>query len=171
MTTIRKPLMMRTTRFPLVVLLLLLTMGCVWMWTSVELTNQHDPWIPPPSPQAAQPTLTTTSHPDRPCHQNPYLPSLREPAKVLGARADLWLYDLPQHLEASSSMNQYSHRRFSVFDDSMATCESTACVGGACLEDQAKIVCGLEQLQPKTSAAPCIVYSIGGNNQVGCYLS
>jgi len=41
----------------------------------------------------------------------------------------------------------------------MTDCQKS-CIGGPCLSDESKIVCGLDQLQKN-----CLVNSIGGNNQ------
>ena len=54
--------------------------------------------------------------------------------------------------------NSHDHRRFDAFPE-VASCNRT-CVGGECSADESKIVCGLSLLK-----APCVVYSIGSNNQ------
>ena len=56
---------------------------------------------------------------------------------------------------------KHNHDRFFPFDP-LASCKNFSCVGGDCGADEAKIICGFEELQQKKI---CIVYSIGSNNQ------
>jgi len=62
--------------------------------------------------------------------------------------------------EIFQEVDKHTHTRFKAFEE-MATCQQT-CVGGACSNDQSKIVCGLDNLKQQNEK--CVIYSIGGNN-------
>ena len=55
----------------------------------------------------------------------------------------------------------HNHNRFFPLDP-LVSCKNLSCIGGQCGADEAKIICGLEELEDNTN---CVVYSIGGNNQ------
>jgi len=100
------------------------------------------------------------------CTTNPYKDALTESLSVVAQRSEAWLSNVTKHRE-KASMKLYSqrmsppHEQFFAFEK-MATCHTnnTMCVGGECGQDESKIVCGLNKLLP-----PCVIYSIGGNNQ------
>lgn len=123
------------------------------------------------------------SETSRICSQNPYFDSLSEPFQLIDNLNQQWLTDrLDQALEnATSCANdicQINHQRFFPFHPH-TDCKKRSCVGGECFQDTSKIVCGMDAMkQTKGSGsrngassnspdkeAPCIVYSIGGNNQ------
>ena len=61
----------------------------------------------------------------------------------------------------SPESHQHTHKRFDAFDVMGTGCEQN-CIGGRCKSDTSKIACGVTQ---QNMVAPCVVYSIGGNNQ------
>jgi hypothetical protein len=98
--------------------------------------------------------------PDRLCMENPYIPSLNSSLAEVAKRMDKWLDEetsIEKMLRADPDSTEHTHKRFEAFQ-AMAQCNKT-CVGGQCGSDASKQVCGLDSLQ-----APCIVYSIGSNN-------
>lgn len=90
---------------------------------------------------------------------NPFESSLHVSLKHAKKYMHDWQLTVPA-LEAalvSNGGSRHNHKRFDAFEE--LGCDTT-CVGGDCSQDESKIVCGLHLLKP-----PCIVYSIGGNNQ------
>ena len=61
----------------------------------------------------------------------------------------------------SPASRQHTHRRFDAFAVMGKGCEQQ-CIGGSCRQYTSKITCGVTQ---ENMVAPCVVYSIGGNNQ------
>ena len=98
------------------------------------------------------------------CASNPYQSSLDSPLYEVSSKLNSWLeddYKKDLHEAISNkSLNRHTRERFKFFRDSFGQCLEKDCVGGKCAEDEAKVVCGLTELQEG-----CIVYSIGGNNQ------
>ena len=95
----------------------------------------------------------------RVCNNNPFAASLSQPLDIIVENMDTWLRNettLSSYL--SSAGSSYDHQRFEAFTE-MSSCDHT-CVGGECSGDESKIVCGLSLLRE-----PCIIYSIGSNNQ------
>ena len=61
----------------------------------------------------------------------------------------------------SPASRQHNHKRFDAFAVMGQGCDQQ-CIGGACRQDTSKITCGVTH---DNMVAPCVVYSIGGNNQ------
>lgn len=109
--------------------------------------------------------------PDRICTQNQYAKSLNMSLSDYVASMDDWLNNMIER-EHNVVKNSYgpgwrqdlpmphTHKRFDAFQ-AMGSCEMT-CIGGECRQDTSKQVCGVDE---GTMQAPCVVYSIGGNNQ------
>ena len=95
------------------------------------------------------------------CHANPYASVLSQSLGAIRSRANNWLATMDEHLllAAKPEMNKHDHARFAAAFPAMTDCQKS-CIGGPCLSDESKIVCGLDRLQKD-----CVVYSIGGNNQ------
>jgi hypothetical protein len=104
-------------------------------------------------PSPADPSADTLYCPD-----NPFWPAIEDPPNLIRDRIFKWLakrQDIERELVAEGL--GYTHARFGAFR-SITTCKRT-CVGGECGADESKMVCGLDLLK-----APCVVYSVGGNN-------
>lgn len=105
--------------------------------------------------------------PNRLCIQNQYAKSLSLPLSEYGILMDKWLDNkiaIEKELTSRTIGFPWNHDRFDAFQV-MGDCEKT-CIGGECREDTSKIVCGVTDNQGRNAMeAPCVVYSIGGNNQ------
>jgi len=89
---------------------------------------------------------------------NPFASSLAFPMKeAVNQMRSGRLRAISSDAELLSTWNSHDQKRFDAFEE--LGCEST-CVGGECGADESKFVCGLALLH-----SPCVVYSIGGNNQ------
>lgn len=112
--------------------------------------------------QAERQTLLNTYEKYR-CTQNPFLTSINDEVTAVERRMENWLkgsMSLEKDLVSDDKYKELDHSRLRVFRN-LTTCDSE-CVGGKCSSDTSKIVCGLSSLR-----APCVVYSLGGNNQWG----
>jgi len=100
---------------------------------------------------------------DNQTQMNPYAQYLNKSSKDIQRISEHWQSLLPHHLHKADSggMMKHNHDRFFPFDP-LASCKNFSCVGGDCGADEAKIICGFEELQQNQN---CIVYSIGSNNQ------
>ena len=94
---------------------------------------------------------------------NPYIRYLNNTSDEIQNASAHWLSNLDRHMKKADleDMKRHNHNRFFPFD-SLASCKEISCIGGRCGADEAKIICGLEELQDDTN---CVAYSIGGNNQ------
>lgn len=99
------------------------------------------------------------------CKQNPYAPALKLPLTEYGEMMDNWIDNkiaIEKDLVYRTLDDAWDHTRFEAFEV-MGGCkeDKVDCIGGKCKEDESKIMCGA------TTAleAPCVVYSIGSNNQ------
>jgi len=94
------------------------------------------------------------------CTRNPFLVSVNESElEMIGrynnlVKATAW----DREQITLDPQTNYDHNRFRVFHKAV-NCNFT-CVGGDCGYDTSKVLCGIETLR-----APCVVYSVGGNNQ------
>jgi len=113
---------------------------------------------------------------DRLCQENVYSNSLSLPLSKYGEHMDNWMSNRTQkekELTVQTLGFEGGHKRFDAFEV-MGACNTT-CIGGACRKDTSKIVClgdndSVYEKNSSLSAAknygePCVVYSIGGNNQ------
>jgi len=103
--------------------------------------------------------------PQRLCTQNQYAKTLSQPLSDYAKQMDTWLsnkVEIEKDLVYETQQFRHDHKRFEAFEV-MGSCKKT-CVGGECGSDLSKIVCGLLEDEDKMEA-PCVVYSIGGNNQ------
>ena len=99
--------------------------------------------------------------PNRPCWQNQYAKSLSLPLEGYGRLADEWIDRRVEIEKNLTGLGQkHNHDRFGAFR-TMGSCNST-CIGGLCRRDVSKIACGVDR---GSMQAPCVVYSVGGNNQ------
>jgi len=101
--------------------------------------------------------------PKRNCDQNQYTSSLSLPLSEYGQLMDRWMEQRVEHERNISNATigyPWDWTRFGAFQE-MGSCNQT-CVGGKCRNDLSKITCGVNE---GTMQAPCLVYSIGGNNQ------
>lgn len=106
--------------------------------------------------------------PKRLCFQNQFIDSLSLNITEHASLMDKWIAKRSLHeklltekalrVEGNHFVLPHTHDRFDAFE-TMGNC-TFSCVGGSCRHDQSKIVCGLEAVR-----SPCVVYSIGGNNQ------
>jgi hypothetical protein len=106
---------------------------------------------------------STTYDPKRLCTQNQYVKSLNLPLSEYGSLVDTWLdnkIEIEKNLTLKTNGNPHNHDRFDAFEV-MGGCNTT-CVGGPCRRDTSKITCGVAEGDME---APCVVYSVGGNNQ------
>jgi hypothetical protein len=131
---------------------------------------------------------------DRLCRSNPYIASLNRSLADVQTATDRWLADMDAHLikAALPEQNKHNHERFAAAFPVVTDC-AKSCVGGKCNQDVSKVVCGLDELQKMVSGGahggdddggggdvtrtntsgkndhgsppPCVVYSVGGNNQ------
>ena len=71
-------------------------------------------------------------------------------------------FSTPLHVSLFHRTNGHPHNwdRFSAFQV-MGECTQN-CIGGPCRADVSKITCGVDE---EVMEAPCVVYSVGGNNQ------
>lgn len=126
--------------------------------TATSLVAQQSPSraaLPHPSLQPPQ-----QHDPDRLCTQNKYASSLSLNLTHYAQLADEWLgreTQIEKQLLFDTLDGKRNHKRFRAFEE-MGSCEKH-CLGGECRSDSSKITCG-SLLQ-----APCVVYSIGGNNE------
>jgi len=100
-------------------------------------------------------------NPNRLCYENQYIQSLNSSISEIAERMDQWLNEetsIEKRLRADPESVTHTHKRFEAFQ-AMAECNKT-CLGGRCGADTSKQICGIESLK-----APCVVYSIGGNNK------
>ena len=99
--------------------------------------------------------------PDRLCSQNQYAKSLSLPLEEYRRLGKEWM-DSKVEIEKKllDPGHKHSHDRFGAFQK-MGSCVTT-CIGGPCRKDVSKIACGADR---DTTEAPCVVYSVGGNNQ------
>jgi len=103
------------------------------------------------------------SDPNRLCVQNQYAKSLSLPLEDYARLADDWFdhrAEYEKNLTTLTIKREHNWDRFDAFKQ-MGSCNKT-CIGGKCGEDASKIACGVEDNQME---APCVVYSIGGNNR------
>lgn len=101
--------------------------------------------------------------PNRLCVQNQYAKSLSLPLEENARLADNWIEHRTEHeknLTALTIGHKHNHDRFQAFEV-MGSCNQT-CIGGKCRADKSKIACGVNE---NNMEAPCVVYSIGGNNK------
>ena len=92
------------------------------------------------------------------CIHNPFLKSLDVSPGTIFSKVKTWLsHATIIERELLRNGQSLDHSRFAAFEP-FAKCDHT-CLGGDCGSDQSKMVCGLNQLK-----APCVVYSVGGNN-------
>lgn len=116
------------------------------------------------SPAAILPkNSVTVLDPNRLCIQNQYAKSLSLPLEEYARLADDWIEHRTEHekkLTALTIGHKHTHDRFQAFER-MGSCDQT-CIGGKCEKDASKIACGVKMNKME---APCVVYSIGGNNQ------
>lgn len=99
--------------------------------------------------------------PNRLCTQNQYANALNLPLNDTAGLMDQWLANKTLHektLMANRQNMEHNHGRFDAFQV-MGEC-NVDCIGGECRRDTSKIVCGGTAVRD-----PCVVYSIGGNNQ------
>jgi len=121
-------------------------------------------------------TLDINDDNHRLCQENIYSDSLSLPLAKYGELMDDWVSTKIQkekELTAQTLGFEWSHKRFEAFEV-MGSCKTT-CIGGECREDRSKIVCLGENdsvydkksslLAAKNDRAPCVVYSVGGNNE------
>lgn len=97
------------------------------------------------------------------CEQNQYADSLSLPLSRHGHLMDEWMekkVEYERNLTKLTEGHPHDWNRFQAFQE-MGSCNQT-CIGGACRNDTSKITCGVGD---GTMEAPCVVYSIGGNNQ------
>jgi hypothetical protein len=97
------------------------------------------------------------------CEQNQYAKSLNMSLEEFGQDMDKWLSNkvtIEKDLVFKTNGHPHTHDRFQAFQE-MGSCEQT-CIGGACRRDVSKIACGVDT---KNMEAPCVVYSVGGNNE------
>ncbi len=103
-----------------------------------------------------------TSNPNRLCTQNQYANVLKLPLSDTAGLMDQWLANKALHekalMEHKDTTLAHTHARFDAFEV-MGDC-AFDCVGGECRRDESKIACGVTAVE-----APCVVYSIGGNNK------
>lgn len=123
-----------------------------------------------------------TSDANRLCDQNPYAKTLSAPLSEYEKQMDTWLLDktaIERNLTSSTFGFDHDHKRFDAFRVMGEGCEQT-CLGGECRSDESKISCGIQKGLAMTkestsistsmvssSSSPCIVYSIGSNNEWG----
>ena len=72
-------------------------------------------------------------------------------------------YQYQQHTDTlynSPASRENTHKRFDAFAVMGKGCEQQ-CIGGSCRQDTSKITYGVTE----NMVAPCVVYSIGGNNE------
>jgi len=107
-------------------------------------------------------TTSNSSNPNRLCTQNQYANGLKLPLSDTARLMDQWLANKTLHektlMEHKDTTLAHTHARFDAFEV-MGGCEFD-CVGGECRRDESKIACGVTAVE-----APCVVYSIGGNNK------
>uniref|UniRef100_A0A6U3RC29 Methyltransferase domain-containing protein n=1 Tax=Ditylum brightwellii TaxID=49249 RepID=A0A6U3RC29_9STRA len=105
--------------------------------------------------------VSSSYNQNRLCTQNQYANVLKLPLNEYARLMDQWLANKTLHekklMENPDSL-AHSHTRFQAFEV-MGDC-TFDCIGGECHSDISKVVCGGTAIK-----APCVVYSIGGNNQ------
>lgn len=113
----------------------------------------------PPNKPLPTPRSQTVAF-NRTCVENPYLSALTRTPESIGFYMDRWVS--PKYIEAylnqAKTVRNKLHGLFFPFAP-LVNC-NTSCIGGSCGDDEAKLMCGVNQL----SEDGCIVYSIGGNN-------
>jgi hypothetical protein len=94
------------------------------------------------------------------CVTNSFSASLFDTESIIRSRLDALLkaQEWQKQLITLDPKTDWNHERFRVFNQ-VSSCNETI-VGGLRGQDTSKIVCGIDNLRP-----PCVVYSIGGNNQ------
>lgn len=113
-----------------------------------------------------KPLLSLATHNNeetRLCRDNQYEKSLSHPILDYVNLIDPWVEQKSQHLERLmniTDIHQHNWKRFGAFQV-MGSCE-TNCIGGPCGDDKSKVACGI---QKDSLEAPCVIYSMGGNNQ------
>ena len=129
---------------------LLLVIAVVAIYTVVSTLIRGIPRI------LAEPNRVRSSR--RLC-ANPFLSSVSTPLSLVQSRMQSWLDNVVEkEKHALAEFTIGTHSRFGVFEN-VSECEHT-CVGGKCSSDASKVVCGISKL-----AKPCVIYSIGGNNE------
>lgn len=100
------------------------------------------------------------------CEENPYAKSLHMSLSAYGEAMDDWManrVEIEKHLTIATVGHEHTHKRFEAFQI-MGSCDFN-CIGGECREDTSKFACGIDtDTQENTLEAPCVVYSIGGDN-------
>lgn len=97
------------------------------------------------------------------CNDNQYAKSLSLPESDYEVLMDTWIEQRYQHYKDMMKMpdiHDHNWNRFNAFEV-MGSCQ-TKCIGGRCGDDTSKIACGIDE---GTMEAPCVIYSLGGNNQ------
>ena len=108
-------------------------------------------------------SIVSTYNPKQLCDQNQYVNSLSLALSDYAELMDKWLANritIEKDLTAETIGFEHDWTRFKAFE-AMGGCNET-CVGGMCKEDESKITCGVQE---GSMEAPCVVYSIGGNNK------
>ena len=96
------------------------------------------------------------------CEENQYAKSLNMSLSAYSKAMDHWIenrVEIEKQLTLATMGHPHNHDRFKAFEV-MGSCNQT-CLGGPCRRDTSKIACGVQE---NTMQAPCVVYSIGGNN-------
>ena len=93
------------------------------------------------------------------CKRNPFLASIKLSETEMLSKYDSLVKQTAWDREQITldPQTKHNHNRFRPFHTAV-DCNPT-CVGGECGSDTSKIVCGLNTLR-----SPCVVYSIGSNN-------
>lgn len=102
-------------------------------------------------------------HSMRLCEQNPFAKSFNMSLETYGEALDTWIknkVEIEKALVEKGRDHSHTHMRFEAFEV-MGACNEVDCIGGACGRDVSKTACGVKD----TLEEPCVVYSIGGNNQ------
>lgn len=99
------------------------------------------------------------------CLTNPYKDVINKSFDMIIEEVNNWL-NIKHHgyahiLAEDPSYSNHDHKRFFPFEV-MGECTDLQCVGGECLEDHSKIICGMKYLN---QVDDCVIYSIGGNNE------
>lgn len=98
------------------------------------------------------------------CWENPFAKNVNASLEEVGSAIDKWIANstaIETSLARIVDNSKHPHTRFQAFEVMGGGCTQTDCIGGACKRDVSKIMCGSAQ----ELKAPCVVYSIGGNNQ------
>ena len=163
--------MRRSKATPTLVLLLLgVTVGLMSL-IRIIITTQHT--VAEESSVAARGNRSASS--SGACPEGWVLPQIDPAMRArVEDEARAWHSGLPAILreayDASSEMKEKGgpvrepdgHRRFDVMMPAVDACPSLTLIGSSF--DGGKLICGLDRI-PDTAETPCVVYSVGSNNQ------